>query len=233
MSGLGRSTSRNCLDAAPRDRQRRLDELFGLSDYEVAWSNIAQYQRDYETERRVYEKDPDVNGLEKLSGEYNKTSEEYTLLEMELETSAQKLAIAKKALDEADSKLKRLEEKRQAIEELKRKEARLHSDAVNISRTLASLTERIQGKKTILDNLHQRQISIDTQAKLCLGKLEQAGLPVNQPAAVTCILAWRRLMIKSAVYELTKKPPPETCKQTRNELSRWRRKASARFAYSP
>ncbi len=170
------------LDSAPRDRQRRLDELFGLSDYEVAWSSIAQYQRDYETERRVYEKDPDVNGLEKLSAEYNKTSEEYTTLEMELETSTQKLAIAKRTLDEADSKLKRLEEKRQAIEELKRKEARLHSDAVNTGRTLASLTERIQGKKTILDNLHQRQTSIDTQAKLCLSKLEQAGLPINQPA---------------------------------------------------
>ena len=73
------------LDAAPRDRQRRLDDLFSLSDYEAAWSNIAQYQRDYETERRVYEKDPDVNGLEKLCTEYNKASEEYTLLEMDLE----------------------------------------------------------------------------------------------------------------------------------------------------
>ena len=64
---------------------------FGLSDYEVAWSNIAQYQRDYETEKRVYEKDPDVKGLEKLSAEYNRASEEFTLLEMDLENSAQKL----------------------------------------------------------------------------------------------------------------------------------------------
>ena len=60
------------LDAKPRDRQTRLDELFGLSDYEVAWSNIAQYQRDYDTEKHVYEKDPDVIGLEKLSNEYNR-----------------------------------------------------------------------------------------------------------------------------------------------------------------
>ena len=45
---------------------------------------------------------------------------------------------------------------------------------------MASLTQRIEGKKTILDNLHQRQSSIDAQAKVCLGKLEQAGLPVNQ-----------------------------------------------------
>jgi exonuclease SbcC len=169
------------LDAAPRDRQRRLDELFGLSDYEVAWSNIAQYQRDYDTEKRVYEKDPDVNGLEKLSNEYNRESEEYALLEMDLENATQKLAVAKIALDAADSKLKKLEEKRQVIEELKRKEARLHADAVNIANILASFTQRIEGKKTILNNLHQRQDSIDAQAKVCLGKLEQAGLPVNQP----------------------------------------------------
>ena len=170
------------LDDSPRDRQRRLDELFGLSDYEVAWSNIAQYQRDYETERRIYEKDPDVYGLEKLSNDYNRASEEYVIIEMDLESATQKLAIAKKALDAADSKLKALEEKRQAIEELKRKEARLHADAVNMTNTLTALIQRIEGKKTIVENLRQRQNSIDAQMKMCLGKLEQAGLPINQPA---------------------------------------------------
>ena len=145
-----------------------LDELFGLSDYEVAWSNIAQYQRDYETEKRIYEKDPDVHGLEKLSNEYNRISEEYVIVEMDLENSTQKLMIAKKALDNADSKLKTLEEKRQTIEELKRKEARLHADATNMANTLAALTQRIEGKKTIVENLRQRQNSIDAQMKMCL-----------------------------------------------------------------
>jgi exonuclease SbcC len=172
---------KDLLDAAPRDRQRRLDELFGLSDYETAWSNIAQYQRDYETEKRVYEKDPDVTGLEKLSNEYNRASEEYALLEMDLERATQKLSVAKKLLDEADSKLKRMEEKRQVIDRLKRKEAMLHADIDNMTNTLASLTQRMQGKKTILDNLHKRESSIDAQAKECLIKLEQAGLPINQP----------------------------------------------------
>jgi exonuclease SbcC len=169
------------LDAAPRDRQRRLDELFGLSDYEVAWSSIAQYQRDYETEKRVYEKDPDVNGLEKLNADYNRASEEFTLLEMDLEDQAQKLALAKRALEEADLRLKRSEEKKLAYEDLKRREARLNANAANMKKTLASLTERIEGKKTILDNLLQRQTSLDSQMKLCLNKLEQAGLPTNLP----------------------------------------------------
>ncbi len=169
------------LDSAPRDRQRRLDELFGLSDYEVAWSNIAQYQRDYETEKRVYEKDPDVNGLEKLSGDYNRASEEFTLLEMDLENYTQKLAVAKRLLDEATSKQKQLEEKKLAVEELKRKDARFNANIQNMKTALASLNERIDGKKVIVENLQQRQTSLETQMTQCLDKLSQAGLPINQP----------------------------------------------------
>jgi DNA repair exonuclease SbcCD ATPase subunit len=41
------------LDAPPRERQKRLDELFGLSEYETAWSNMAGYQKEYEGEKRV------------------------------------------------------------------------------------------------------------------------------------------------------------------------------------
>ena len=171
---------KDLLDAKPRDRQTRLDELFGLSDYEVAWSNIAQYQRDYDTEKRVYEKDPDVNALEKLSNDYNRASEEFTLLEMDLEDSTQKLAISKRILDEANTKLKQLEEKKLAVEELKRKEARLNANITNMTSTLASLNQRIEGKKSIVDNLRQRQTSLDSQIKMCLEKLAQAGLPINQ-----------------------------------------------------
>ncbi len=168
------------LDASPRDRQKRLDELFGLSDYEIAWSNIAQYQRDYETEKKIFEKDPDVNGLEKLSGEYNRCTEEFTLIEMELENSTQKMAIAKKNLDEANIKLKQLEEKKLAVEELKRKESRFNANIQNMTTTLSSLTQRIEGKKNIVENLHQRQTSLETQIRTGYEKLQQTGLPSDQ-----------------------------------------------------
>ncbi len=172
---------KDLLDAKPRDRQTRLDELFGLSDYEAAWNSIGPFKRDYENEMSFLQKDADVNGLEKLSNEYNRASEEFTLLEMELETSTQKLAVAKRALDEANTQLKQLEEKKIAVEELKRKEAKFNANIQNMTATLASLNQRIEGKKTIVDNLHQRQISLDSQMKMCLGKLQQAGLSDNLP----------------------------------------------------
>jgi exonuclease SbcC len=172
---------KDLLDAKPRDRQTRLDELFGLSDYEIAWSNIAQYQRDYDHELGYIQNDADVKSLEKLSNDYNRTSEDFTLLEMDLENSTQKFAVARRALDEANTKLKQLEEKKLAVEELKRKEARLNANLTNMTSTIASLAQRIEGKKSIIDNLLQRKSSLDSQMKICFGKLEQAGLPINQP----------------------------------------------------
>jgi exonuclease SbcC len=44
------------------------------------------------------------------------------------------------------------------------------------------LTQRIEGKKTIVDNLRQRQNSIDAQVNSYKGKLEEVGIAANQPA---------------------------------------------------
>ncbi len=169
------------IDAAPRDRQKRLDELFGLSDYEAAWSSIAEYQREYETEKRLLEKDPDVTGREKLAAEYNRVTEEYTLIEIELQNAVEKLAVTKRYLEEADAKLKKLEEKKLLVEELRRKEARLQANIANMQDTATALAQRAEGKKTILENLRQRLSSMDSQIKACKSKLEEAGVPADQP----------------------------------------------------
>ena len=169
------------LDATPRDRQRRLDELFGLSDYEVAWSNIATYKRDYETERRVFEKDPDVTGLEKLSGEYNRITEEFTLLEIELQDAIGKLAGAKRALENSEADLKKMETKRLRIEALKRKEAEVQANISSTTDAVASLDQRIEGKETIIANLRKRQNSLASQVAACKRTLECAGFTINQP----------------------------------------------------
>jgi exonuclease SbcC len=172
------------LDAAPRERQKRLDELFGLSDYETAWNNIAEYQRGYETERRVYEKDPDVVGLEKLSDEYNRVTQEYAVIEVELQGAVEKLARARRAVEDADAKLKKLEEKKQFIEELKRKEAQVQANLSSAVDAAASLTQRVEGKKTIIDNLKQRRTSIDSQIQSYNVKLEEVGIQANQSPEV-------------------------------------------------
>jgi exonuclease SbcC len=179
------------LDAAPRDRQKRLDELFGLSDYEVAWSNMAEYQKDYEKERSYLEKDPDVTGKDKLAAEYNRVTEEFTLLEMELLSAVEKLASEKRVLEDTESKLRKLEEKKVAVEEFRRKEARLQENIRNLEETVASLSQRMEDKRSIVDTLKQRLNSMEMQIKSCREKLEEANVSPNQPvdSLRSCLIA--------------------------------------------
>ncbi len=169
------------LDAAPRDRQKRLDELFGLSDYELAWSSMADYQKDYEKERGYLEKDPDVTGKDKLAAEYNRVTEEYTHLEMDLLSAVEKLAAEKRVLENAEAKLKKLEEKQLAVEELRRKEARLQENVQNMQDNAASLSQRVEDKRAIVNTLKQRLNTMDVQVKSCKDKLEEAHVPTNKP----------------------------------------------------
>ena len=172
---------KDLLDTAPRDRQKRIDELFGLADYEIAWSNIAQYQRDYETEKNVYAKNPDINNLEKLDNDYNRTCEEFTDIEIKIENLTQNLANTKQSLGEAEQNLKSLEENKRQSEELKLNIIKIQTNLQSINNTLTSLTQKIEDKKTLIDNLNQRQTTMDTQKKAHLTKIEQTGLPTNQP----------------------------------------------------
>ena len=169
------------LDARPRERQKRLDELFGLSDYEKAWSNLAGYYREYEGERRAYEKDPDVVGMEKLNTEHNQTVEEFSLLEIELQDMAKKLEEAKKALEDADLKLKKLEEVKTLTEELKRKEAQTQANLTNVEDASASLAEKIEGKKIAVENLKQRLNTMETQTESYKTEFKEIGISPDQP----------------------------------------------------
>jgi len=169
------------LDATPRERQKRLDELFGLSDYETAWSNLAGYQREYEGERKAYEKDPDVVGMEKLNKEYNQTVEEFSLIEIELEGTKKRLTEAKKTLDEADLKLKKLEEVKTQVEELKRKEAQVLANLTNVEDASASLAEKIEDRKIAIENLKQRLTTMETQTESHKAQLKEIGISSDQP----------------------------------------------------
>ncbi|MEM2937036.1 MAG: SMC family ATPase [Candidatus Bathyarchaeia archaeon] len=169
------------LDVAPRERQKRLDELFGLSDYETAWSNLSGYQREYEGEKRAYEKDPDIVGIEKLNVEYNRLAEEFSLLEVEIQNFSKRLDEAKKALEEADLKLKRLEELKASVEELKRKEAQLQANLTNIEDSSAALAEKIEEKRAAVEHLKQHLDAMLTQVESYKEKLKEIGVLADQP----------------------------------------------------
>jgi exonuclease SbcC len=169
------------LNLPPRERQKRLDELFGLADYETAWSSLSGYQREYDGERKAYEKDPDVVNIEKLGLEYNKIADEFSLVEIQLQDMTQKLSSVKTTLEEADLRLQKVEETRRQNEELKRKEARAHANLSNIQDSIASLSEKVNGKKTGIESLNRRFAGMEAQLVSCRAELKELGFPSDQP----------------------------------------------------
>ncbi|NIO37808.1 hypothetical protein GTO27_08915 [Candidatus Bathyarchaeota archaeon] len=164
------------LNATPRERQKRLDELFGLYEYEKSWSALASHQREYEGEKRAYQKDPDVVGIEKLDTEYSSATEEFSEIDIELQNLRKGLEEAKRDLEEADSKLKSLEEVKTLTEELKRKEARLQTSIANTEDSSASLAGRIEGKKLAIENLKQRLKTANERIDSCKTDLKETGI---------------------------------------------------------
>jgi len=168
------------LDVTPRERQKRFDELFGLSDYEVAWTNLAGFLRDYKNEKDIYERDPDVVATQKLQVDYNKAVEEFSIIENELNNLGTKLVQAESALKEATSRLQNLEELRKQTEELRRKEAQLQSDVANIEDNSARLSDEIERKKASVKELEERLNSIELQKKSQYDTLKKVGLKPEQ-----------------------------------------------------
>jgi exonuclease SbcC len=99
---------------------------------------------------------------------------------VELQGAQDKLNAARRCVEAADAKLKRLEEKKLAAEELKREEARLQANILNADDTASSSTSRARDKKTILDNLRQRQISVESQIASWKSKLQAVGFQPDQ-----------------------------------------------------
>ena len=169
------------LDITPRERQTRLDRLFGLSEYETAWNDLAGYQREFEGERRAYEKDPDIAGVERLSTEYSRAAEEFSLVEVELDALAKKLNTARKALEDADAKLGKMEEIRTKTEEYMRKETQLQVDLKNVNNASNRLNKNIEEKTNNIEKLKKILITQEKQVESCFTTLKDVGIEPNQP----------------------------------------------------
>ncbi|TEU05134.1 SMC family ATPase [Candidatus Bathyarchaeota archaeon] len=168
------------LNMTPRQRQKKMDQMFGLSDYEVAWSGLAGFQKEYQGEKRAYERDFDVVGMEKLQTEYNKSVEEFSLIENELEDLRKKLVQTEAAFKEATSRLQSLEKLRKQTDKLRRREAELQANVANIEDTCAKLADEIEKKKTFIHDLEERLTSIEAQQKSHREKLQEVGLKPDQ-----------------------------------------------------
>jgi len=164
------------LDITPRQRQTKLDKLFGLSDYDVAWSELRQFEKEYTVEKNVLERDADVIRVDKLEKDYNSAVEEFSAVTTHIGNAEEKLAQAESVLQEATVKLEGLEELRKTTEELQRREVQIQTNIVNLKKRARELADQTEANKRRLDELEKLLKQMITQEKSHRGALQEAGM---------------------------------------------------------
>ncbi len=164
------------LNLTPRERQKRLDQLFRLSDYEVAWNNMRGIQREYESEKRTLERDPDVLGLAKLEGDYHQAVEEFSILESDILKLTGKLQEEEDELQKAATRLQNLEQLRRETEKLLQKETELKTNIVHSEKIYAKLSKEIDEKSSIIDAMKQRLENYEDHVVSQRKQLDEMGL---------------------------------------------------------
>ncbi len=167
------------LDITPRQRQTKLDKLFGLSDYDDAWNELRQFEREYAVERNVLEKNPDVNSIDKLERKYHGAIEEFSAVTSQLGDAKEKVAHAEAVLKEATANLEGLEELRKTTEELQRREVKIQTTLDNLKKWSRDLADQAESSKKRLDELEKFLKQIITQEKSQRDALQKAGLDAD------------------------------------------------------
>ena len=169
------------IDITPRQRQTKLDKLFGLSNYDIAWTNLHQFQRDYEVEKRILDQDVDVIRLAKLEENYITAVEEFSTITSQIHDAQQNLTAAESALREASENLESLEELRKTTEELQRKRVQLTTNLGNLGYQIRRISVQNETEKRRLNDLKRQLEQMETKEKDSQVLLREIGWDLDKP----------------------------------------------------
>jgi len=167
---------KDVLNMTAADRQKHLDKLFSLSDYEDAWTNLRQVIAGFEKESEILRRDPDVAGINDLRSQRNKIAEEIATKEKEIMEIGVKLSEAKKIYEQSSALLESLESIRRANEDLRKQESTLQVKLEGIQQSLNRLAEEIQKRQSRIVNLKKRLVLLNSQLSSYQEKLRELGL---------------------------------------------------------
>jgi len=168
------------LDITPRQRQIKLDKLFGLSDYNVAWSGLHQFEREYEIEKSILESDSDVTRIGKLDCDYTKTVELFSSVTNQLNNMKKEVAKTQTILKKAIVHLESLEELRKTTEALQRKEIQFQTNITNIKKRSREILDQNKTNKRRLDELEKLLEQMEKEKKSHQNVLQKSGFSVDK-----------------------------------------------------
>lgn len=169
------------INIEPSKRQQTIDELLRLSDFLDARTNLHDFERAYEVEKNLYEKEADVINIENLRKQYSSTYKEFVDLQLELENLKTELTKAEAAYKEAEEALHNLNDQKENTEGLRRTEATIKANIESTGNETRYLLAEIGNKQTLL-------VELEAAIKGVLTKLAEIGLsPAQSTEELTLI----------------------------------------------
>lgn len=167
------------LDMMPTERQKKMDSLFGISDYETAWTNMRSIQRWYESERAALERDPEVINIWETQNKYEETVKALSIKELDLEEARKNLQKAEMELKEVSLRLEEIMDLRRKSEEMRSKESELKSKIEALESICARLMGEIRERKSRISDLEGRLEALRSQEENYRRNLADLGLQEN------------------------------------------------------
>ena len=164
------------LDMTPSERKKKIDQLFGISDYEIAWTNLRPVLRWYESERESLKRDPDVTNVGEIQKRYEETVKDLALKETELSDARKHLDEAERRLREASRLLEELRILRQRREEIMMKKNRLEAEISKTEALLSRLMNEARERKARISELNRRLELLNNQEADGRKKMVDFGL---------------------------------------------------------
>ncbi len=168
---------KDVLNMTPIERQKKFDQLFNLSDYDIAWTNLRPIITGLEKELAILQRDPDVVGIEELMVQHQETLHEHETKEKEYEETKNMLSQAEKRYLLASARLEELETVRRTNEQLHREESILSSKYAGVQQSSLRLAEEILKRKARIEGLEKRLAIQNSQVLSCQDKLREIGVP--------------------------------------------------------
>ena len=144
------------LDMKPSERQKKIDKLLGLEEFEEARRRLGSIERTYKGMLEAYRTDTDLVMARSLEEKHAKLVEELASMAVELEGLRQEHEDATKAVEEALTNLKALEEARKKQEELLRKKVELLTSQREVEREVKRLAAELERRKEAKERLEKQ-----------------------------------------------------------------------------
>ncbi|MCS7119937.1 MAG: SMC family ATPase [Candidatus Bathyarchaeota archaeon] len=164
------------LDLAPRERQRRLDQLFGLQDYEDSWAKMGPIIRWFESEKSTLERDPDILRIGEMRNQYEESVIEVAAKESEIDEMKSRLAEAERRFREVSTRWEQLDNLRQSNEKILREETETRARITGIRESIKRLSDEVEGRWRVVENLESQLKSLEDQENLYRKTLQGSGI---------------------------------------------------------